>query len=74
MKGIVISDRDDGSQQPFILLVSDDTEEGGAGLAITVKVEDNTFSRGNVVAVSLRSAAAALLNGLRQSCLYNAGL
>lgn len=48
--------------------------EGGAGLAITVKVEDNTFSRGNVVAVSLRSAAAALFNGLRQSCRYNAGL
>lgn len=66
MKGIVISGRDGGSQQPFILLVSDDTEEGGAGLAISVKAEDNIFARGNVVAFSLRLAAAALFNGLLQ--------
>lgn len=69
--GIVVSDKGGGNQQPFILVVADDTQDAGAGLSIAISEANNTFERGDIVEVSLSDATAQLFSGLLQVSTRN---
>lgn len=71
LQGIIVSDKGGGNHQPFILVVADDTQEGGAGIALSISQSNNTFERGDAVAISLSDASAELFNGLLQVSTYN---
>lgn len=69
--GIVVSDKGGGNQQPFIVILADDTQEPGAGVALSISQSNNTFERGDIVEVSLSDASAQLFNGLLQVSTHN---
>lgn len=71
LQGIVVSDKGGGNQQPFIVNIADDTQEGGAGVALEISQSNNTFEPGDVIAVSLSDATAQLFNGLLQISTHN---
>lgn len=71
LTGIVVSDKGGGNQQPFILVVADNTQEGGAGVALALDEADTNFERGDVVSVSLSDAKSQLFNGLLQISTFN---
>ena len=69
--GIVVSDKGGGNQQPFIVILADDTQDAGAGLALSISQSNNTFERGDIVEVSLSDASAQLFSGLLQVSTHN---
>lgn len=60
-----------GNQQPFIVILADDTQDAGAGLALSISQSNNTFERGDIVEVSLSDASAQLFSGLLQVSTHN---
>ena len=60
-----------GNQQPFIVILADDTQDAGAGLALSISQSNNTFERGGIVEVSLSDASAQLFSGLLQVSTHN---
>ena len=66
LQAIVISDKEGGNTQPFLVVVADDTQEAGAGITVAISKEANTFERGDVIRLSLKEATAQLFNGLLQ--------
>lgn len=69
--GIVVSDKGGGNQQPFILVLADDTQEPGAGVSLAISQSNNNFERGDIVEVSLSDASAQLFSGLLQVSTHN---
>lgn len=69
--GIVVSDKGGGNQQPFIVILADDTQDAGAGLALSISQSNNIFERGDIVEVSLSDASAQLFSGLLQVSTHN---
>lgn len=60
-----------GNQQPFIVILADDTQDAGAGLALSISQSNNIFERGDIVEVSLSDASAQLFSGLLQVSTHN---
>lgn len=60
-----------GNQQPFIVILADNTQDAGAGLALSISQSNNTFERGDIVEVSLSDASAQLFSGLLQVSTHN---
>ena len=72
LKGIVVSDKDGGNCQSFIVNVVDDSDKGGSGLALEISAANNSFEPGDVIEVSLSDATAQFYNGLLQLATDNA--
>lgn len=53
------------------MVVADETQDGGAGLALSISQSNNKFERGDVVSISLSDASAELFSGLLQVSTYN---
>lgn len=72
LTGIVVSDKEGGNCQPFIVNIVDDTDKGGSGLALVISDENNSFEPGDLISVSLSDATAQFYNGLLQVSTANA--
>ena len=71
LEGEVISDREGGNQQAFLVTVADATQEAGAGLILAISDENNTFKVGDVIRLSLSDATFRLFNNLLQVASHN---
>ena len=72
LTGIVVSDKEGGNCQPFIVSIVDDSDKAGAGLALVISEENNSFAPGDIISVSLSDATAQFYNGLLQVSTGNA--
>lgn len=72
LTGIVVSDKEGGNCQPFIVSIVDDSDKAGAGLALVISEENNSFAPGDIISVSLSDATAQFYNGLLQVATGNA--
>ncbi len=71
LKGVVISDKEGGNTQPVIVIVADATNDPHSGVAVAISEEANTFSRGDVIEVSLSDATTLKYNNLLQISTKN---